>query len=160
MKGWLVALMIGPGFVIGLTALIRLGSGREVAAILSLYVAAEILAAMTTDYKIKSDRLVIQRLGFVWMEILFADVEEIETGFAFLQRFRQIGLYQLNIRTPFAAFRNGVRITRRKGVRYVLINPDDPELIVQAFRKYQASHWSEPPILSNRPLPDFLRPPS
>jgi hypothetical protein len=50
--------------------------------------------------------------------------------------------------------RKVVRITRRKGIRYVLINPSDPAPIIVAFRRYRASHWSEPPALSTHPLPD------
>ena len=55
------------------------------------------------------------------------------------------------------SFRGLVRITRTRGIRYVLINPADPAAIIDAFRQYRASHWSEPPILSKQPLPDFLR---
>jgi len=85
----------------------------------------------TTHYILKPDRLLIKRAGLVWMEILFRDVEDMQAQNTFFSKLFEIRLYQLG-------FRGMLRIKRRKGLRYVLINPQEPELIVDLFRRFKA----------------------
>jgi hypothetical protein len=108
----------------------------------------------TTHYIVEPDRLLIRRAGFVWMEIPFQDVEEMEHRAIFFDRFLQIRLYQLG-------FRKMLRIAKRRGFRYVLINPHDPAPIIEAFYKFNAlpTDRSDPSASPGPefPFPDWLR---
>ena len=89
----------------------------------------------TTVYDLKEDRLTISRSGWVWMEICFEDVDEILIQRAFVSRLRQIRLY----RFPPLFFKM-TRITKRNGFRYVLINPENPQFIIDALQRYRSQH--------------------
>jgi hypothetical protein len=88
------------------------------------------------------------------MEILFQDVEEIQHQLVFLDRFLQIRLYQLG-------FRRMLRIRKRKGIRYVLINPSDPAPVIEAYYRFKAlpKDRSDPSASPGPevPFPDWLR---
>lgn len=118
--------------------------------ILVLSVVGTVWLRATTEYKVEADRLRIKRTGFTWIEILFRDVEEIEHRSVFLSRLYQIRLYQLG-------FRQTLRIRRRRGFRYVLINPRDPASIWEAFQKFRAGLRSEFSAQNGGVLPGFLR---
>jgi len=117
-----------------------------------LSVVATLCLRATTHYLVEADRLLIRRAGFIWMEILFRDVEEIQLQGIFFQKLSQIRMYQL------AGFRKILRIRKRSGFHYVLINPRDPALIIEAFRRFRASLISDVPVQSGHALPDFLQP--
>ena len=104
----------------------------------------------TTHYIVEADRLLIRRAGFNWMEILFRDVEEIQHRSVFFDKLCQVRMYQLG-------FRKMLRIRRRRGFHYVLINPRDPAPIIDAFYRFSASLVPEAPEQSGQALPDFLR---
>lgn len=87
-----------------------------------------LIVRSTTHYVIYDDRLVIWRIGFIWMEIPFRDVEEIKYQWAFLSQFSQIKMYRLSIPGRM------LRIRKSCGFRYVLINPRNPDQIIQAWR--------------------------
>jgi hypothetical protein len=96
-----------------------------------MWLAATIMLRATTRYILRPDRLLIRRSGFVWMEIFFDDVEEIEEQAVFFSKPFQIRLYQF-------VFRRMLRITKRKGFfRHVLLNPRDPAEIVRAVAAFK-----------------------
>ena len=107
---------------------------------------------VTTHYLVEADRLLMRRAGLIWMTILFRDVEEIELRSGVFDRLLQIRMYRLGRGWKI------LRITKRRGFRYVLINPRDPSLIIASFRRFRASLPSEVPMPSGSALPDFLRP--
>jgi hypothetical protein len=105
-------------------------------------VVVRLLLRATTHYVVRADRLLIRRAGFIWMEILFGDVEEIECKTFFFDKFFQIRMYRLG-------FGKMLRITRsRKWNRYVLMNPRDPAPIIEAFRRFKGL-----PVRRSTPLP-------
>ena len=91
----------------------------------------------TTQYIVEADRLLIRRAGFTWMEIAFQDVDEIEYQAGFFDKLRQIKMYQLG-------FRKMLRIRKRRGFRYVLLNPRDPTPIIEAYRRFRARGFDRP----------------
>jgi hypothetical protein len=121
-----------------------------------LVVGVTLIVRATTHFILYSDRLVIRRIGLVWMEILFRDVEEIEYERVFLNQFSQIRMYRLG--TPGLPGRKFLRIKKRSGIRYVLLNPGDPERVIRAWRNHGAQFPSEQLFETGRsPLPDFLK---
>jgi hypothetical protein len=106
----------------------------------------------TTHYIVQADRLLIQGAGFIWMEIFFRDVEEIEPQAVFFDKLCQIRMYQ-------RGFRKMLRIRKRRGFRYVLINPRDPEPIIEAYHRYHTDIRARLKSEIPGPMPDFLRRP-
>jgi len=92
----------------------------------------------TTRYILEADRLLIRRAGFVWMDIPFRDVVDIESKPLFFDKLWQIKMSQLGSRRM-------LRIRRRRGFRYVLINPRDPAAIIAAFTAFRARSADGPP---------------
>ncbi|MBR1222970.1 hypothetical protein JQ557_33565 [Bradyrhizobium sp. U87765 SZCCT0131] len=125
-----------------------------------------LLLGSTTRFVVMRDRLVIRRVGMIWRTVVFDNIENIEVGGFILDRMSQIRIYRLglDVLPPIPvrrklAWGKVVRITCRKGVRYILINPVDPQPLMKAFNAHLARRWSPGPRLSpNRPLPEFLRP--
>jgi hypothetical protein len=105
--------------------------------IVAVHVIATLVLRGTTHYIVESDRLLIKRAGSIWMEIPFRDVEEIQHQAISISRFSEIRLYQLGIRKMF-------RIKKKRGFRYVLINPRSPAAIIEAYDRFR--HWP-----ANRP---------
>ena len=93
----------------------------------------------TTRYIVESDRLLIKRAGFIWMEIPFRDIEDFQYQRIFLDKLLQVRLSQLG-------FRKMLRIRKRRGFRYVLINPRDPTPIIDAIQEFAtlAAHCPDP----------------
>jgi len=86
----------------------------------------------TTNYTVQADRLLIRRAGFTWMEILFRDVEEIENQTLFFDKIFQVRMYRLG-------FGSTLRIRRKGFFRYVLINPDNPRALIEAYHTFVIS---------------------
>ena len=121
-------------------------------AIWLLGIALTLVVRATTYFIVKDDRLIIRQLGFVRKTILFSEIEDIECESAFVRQSSQIALYQLS---------GGklLRLTKKSGTRYVLINPSDPQRVIKAWSKYWAQFPSEKSFqVGLTPLPDFLRP--
>ena len=121
--------------------------------LIGIAICAMFLWLQTTTYYIaKADRLVIRRSGFVCMEILFDDIEEIEQIAISFDRWRQIRMYQLNWHLQ------QLRIVKRKGFfRYVVINPRDPTPIIEAFREFRTNLSKRTEIeITKRPPPSWL----
>jgi hypothetical protein len=108
--------------------------------LLAIWLVGTLWLRATTHYLVETDRLLIKRSGFVWMEILFRDIEDFQYQAFFLSKLWQIRLYQLG-------FRRMLRIRKRRGFRYVLINPRDPAPIIEAIQEFAtlaAAHCPDP----------------
>jgi hypothetical protein len=65
------------------------------------------------------------------MDIPFRDVEEIQHQSIFIIKFCEIRLFQLG-------FRKTLRLKKKRGFRYVLINPRNPSTIIEAYDGFRS----------------------
>jgi hypothetical protein len=120
-------------------------------ALVMIIVVSGLYLNATTHYIVEPGRLLIRCGGFVWMEIRYSDIEEMECKWVVFDSFRQIYMFQLG-------FRKMLKITKRNGFfRYVLLNPRDPKPIIEAVHRFRANLVTEMPREGGPPLPDFLR---
>src|SRR5437016_3770653 len=86
----------------------------------------------TTRYIVEADRILIRRAGFIWMTILFDDIENIEQIYLSFDNMFQIRMFQLN----FSWRRPMLKIVKRTGFfRNIVIDPRDPAPVMEAFRR-------------------------
>jgi hypothetical protein len=89
---------------------------------------------ISINYKIEADRLIIKVSRFNWMILPFSAIEKIEPCEWIVSRdFRVLQLSNMMY------FKNRYKLTKTGGTyRFVLINPKEPKVILDAFAAYLA----------------------
>jgi hypothetical protein len=99
--------------------------------IVELLVGASMLIVHgSTRYILEDDRLIIRRGGFVVMDIPFSDIDLIEyvvnkLGLTFHERMYRLALPKAKVLR--------LKIKRKGGLRYLLINPRDPDHVIKTW---------------------------
>jgi hypothetical protein len=103
---------------------------RDVEIVEVIFATITLIMYGSTRYVVEDDRIIIRRGGYVVMDIPFSDIDLIEyvvnkLGFTFHERMYRLALPKAKVLR--------LKIKRKGGLRYLLINPRDPDHVIKAW---------------------------